>query len=543
VHHGQEGQWGLWATGRGLRIWPPHREGGDHPLEVAVESKPLIDLGEFSFHVPLRYEMTQHLRIREVQLKKLLIEVPPRSERDKHAGLESALDSPVGQATPPGAAPASGQPGALANITVDRVICDDANLTLETDKPNKIPLTFEIAHLKLMHLSVGKPMQFEAELTNPRPQGVIQASGNFGPWVGTDPGESPVNGKYNFEHADLSTFNGIAGMLASSGTYTGTLRQMLVDGESDVPDFRLTGFGNPVPLHARFHARVDGTDGDTWLEPVDATLGKSHFTTRGKVVRVVRPAGPSQGVNSDLKTDRRTPGKPSAGKSAIAEPVSALPQIDPARSGHLIDLRVSVDQGYLEDFMRLVSHSPTPLLTGDVSSTATLLIPPGDEPVHLRMKLDGDFKLTEAHFTSPKIQDRIEELSLRGQGHPDAMKHTDPNSIPSQMSGNFHLSRGVIALPDLTYTVAGANINLNGTYSLEGKLKFEGTARMQATVSQMVGGWKGFLLKPADRFFRKDGAGTLVPIHVRGTRDAPDFGVDLGRMKQTSPERPGEKQQ
>src|SRR6266700_6661941 len=115
VHEGQEGEWGLWATGRGLRIWPPHREGGDRPLETAVESKPLIDLGEFSFHVPLRYEMTQHLHISEVRLKKLVIEVPPRSERDKQTGLESAIESQSG--------PAPGQPGSLANVTVGRVIC------------------------------------------------------------------------------------------------------------------------------------------------------------------------------------------------------------------------------------------------------------------------------------------------------------------------------------------------------------------------------------------------------------------------------------
>jgi len=34
---------------------------------------------------------------------------------------------------------------------------------------------------------------------------------------------------------------------------------------------------------------------------------------------------------------------------------------------------------------------------------------------------------------------------------------------------------------------------------------------MEATVSKMVGGWKGLLLKPADRFFKKNGAGTEVP--------------------------------
>jgi hypothetical protein len=61
---------------------------------------------------------------------------------------------------------------------------------------------------------------------------------------------------------------------------------------------------------------------------------------------------------------------------------------------------------------------------------------------------------------------------------------------------------------------------------------------MEATVSQIVGGWKGFLLKPVDRFFKKGGAGTQVPIHVWGTRDNPQFGIDLDRMKNSKPQRP-----
>jgi hypothetical protein len=109
------------------------------------------------------------------------------------------------------------------------------------------------------------------------------------------------------------------------------------------------------------------------------------------------------------------------------------------------------------------------------------------------------------------------------------------------MHAHFSLASAVVTLPDLDYSVPGAHILLKGTYGLEsGALSFAGTARMDATVSQMVGGWKGLLLKPADRFFRKDGAGTLVPIHVAGTREAPKFGVDLPALKgaATHPQRP-----
>ena len=94
------------------------------------------------------------------------------------------------------------------------------------------------------------------------------------------------------------------------------------------------------------------------------------------------------------------------------------------------------------------------------------------------------------------------------------------------------MAGGVIALPSLTYTVPGATIQLKGSYGVKGgALDFTGTAKTDATVSEMVGGWKGLLLSPLDRHFEKDGAGTELPIHIGGTREHPEFGVDFGRIK------------
>jgi hypothetical protein len=39
------------------------------------------------------------------------------------------------------------------------------------------------------------------------------------------------------------------------------------------------------------------------------------------------------------------------------------------------------------------------------------------------------------------------------------------------------------------------------------------------------------LLTPADRHFKKEGAGTEVPIHIEGTREQPKFAIGLNRMK------------
>jgi hypothetical protein len=105
------------------------------------------------------------------------------------------------------------------------------------------------------------------------------------------------------------------------------------------------------------------------------------------------------------------------------------------------------------------------------------------------------------------------------------------------------MAGGVVTLPALTYIVPGAAIQLKGTYGIEGgALHFDGSAKMDASVSKMVGGWKGLLLTPADRFFKKEGAGTELPIHIEGTRDEPKFTIDFGHMKASFPPRPAEKQ-
>lgn len=496
VREGQEAMWGIWAEGRGLRIWPPQVKRGNMALETAINSVPLIELDEFSFHVPLKYRETQALRIPEIRLSGLKIVVPPKPERDNKTGIGAAVGRPAN----------ADEAGILHGMVVERVVCQHAELELETADPTKLPLTFEIEKITLKHLSAAKPMEFEAVLTNAKPKGLIRSDGSFGPWEVDDPGATAVKGNYRFERANLGEFNGIAGTLTSNGTYDGSLRNLAVAGDANLPDFKLTQFGTPMVLDTHFKARVNGTDGDTYLDEVDAQLGQAKFQLKGKVVRV--------------RTD------------AKGRELPASLQTGPERTaiGHLVEMRVDVPTTRVEDFLKLVSKSGTPLMTGDVAVRAALRIPPGPQPVPQRMTLQGQFTLAEARFTNEKVQERVEDLSLRGQGKPGDVKGTDPNSVAAKMQGNFQMANGTIALPDLKYTLPGVEVGLKGTYALNGALHFDGTARMQATVSQMMGGWKGWLLKPVDRLFEKSGAGTQVPITVRGTRQNPQFSVDLGKL-------------
>jgi hypothetical protein len=52
---------------------------------------------------------------------------------------------------------------------------------------------------------------------------------------------------------------------------------------------------------------------------------------------------------------------------------------------------------------------------------------------------------------------------------------------------------------------------------------------MDAKLSQTTTGAKSVLLKLVDPFFSKDGAGTLLPIKIQGSRENPSFGLELHR--------------
>jgi hypothetical protein len=478
---------GLWAEGEGLRIWPAAT------ANTASSSAPLIRLRKFRFHAPLHYEPGKPIYISLVELKGLEVDVPPKMHLGHIGG--TAGDSEAGGV-------------GLVQFKVGTIQCTDARLTMETGNPDKPPLVFVIAHLKLTGVGEGRgPMGFDAELTNPRPEGTIFTHGRFGPWAVDDPGETPIAASYRFEHANLASFKGIAGILNSTGNFQGTLRDLEVDGDTDTPDFRLNTGGDAMHLRTHFHALVDGTNGDTRLKSVDATLGKSHLTAQGEILRVAAVSAQN--------------GEP-------AHP-----------GGHDVVLTVNVDRGFIEDFLRLATRGE-PLLTGTLTMRAHLDVPPGKESVADRLQLKGNFLLADAEFTSASVQNGIEELSMRGQGKPQDAKSPAAPDVRSSMQSDFEMANGVISLPSLRYTVPGAEIDLAGTYGLNGgTLSFKGTAKMQATVSQMVGGWKGLLLTPLDRFFKKDGAGTALPVVIGGTRKDPQFTVDFGKLKKTVPQRPG----
>lgn len=451
---------GFEVTGGGLKLYPKQ-------LQIP---QPLISADKFTFRTTWRDLLRTPMHIGTVHVSGLRIYLPPKEQRSSISPSGKSKHTKI-------------------DIVVDRLEIDRASLILGTNKPGKIPLDFEIGSLLLKSVGAGQPMHFHATLINPKPIGNIDSSGSFGPFDAHNPGNSPVSGTYSFSHADLGPLKGIAGILSSTGQYHGVLNSITVDGVTDTPDFSLDTAVHPMPLHTKFHAIVDGTNGDTHLEPVDAMLLHSHILASGDVVNV--------------------PGQ-----------------------GHTINLDVTVDPGRIEDMLTLAVKTLPPIMTGALTVHTKLFIPPGKQSVTSKMRMQGNFEITGVHFTSADVQQKIDELSLRGQGHPqEAENETKQNvkaNIASSMQGNFNLENDKITITGLRYNVPGAHIAMNGVYTLDGnQVDFHGTARLDAKVSQMVTGWKSLLLKAADPFFSKDGAGTEVPIAITGTRSDLHFGLDF----------------
>jgi hypothetical protein len=354
-----------------------------------------------------------------------------------------------------------------------------------TLKANKDPLDFEMSRIVMRDVGPNAPWNYDATLVNAIPKGDIRATGTFGPWNNDSPGDSAVTGHYTFDHADLNTIKGIGGMLSSVGDFTGQLNNITVDGTTETPDFSLDTANHQMQLHTKFHAIVDGTNGDTYLQPVQARLGETDFACSGAVINV-------------------------KGK------------------GHIIDLDVNVPNGRIQDFLQLGVKTTPVVMTGRLEMKTKLHIPPGKESITRKIGLKGGFTLRQIHFTNPDTQDKVDMLSLRAQGDPKDAK-PGAEDVQSQMVGQFVLGGGKLSFSKLDYTLPGATVALTGEYSLDGdQFEFEGKMRTDAKVSQMVASkWKSMMLKPVDPFFKKNGAGAEIPVKISGTKSAPKFGLDL----------------
>jgi len=493
--------WQVRVEGRGLVL---------HHARETPDVPPLISIDRFTISAPVLAVLSSPIRIDAVEIERLSIFIPKRRDADEREGeggegptsKESDESAPAqgdaaGSRSPdasdqaeeteaPGASADEPAPRGPSPVVIGRVVVTDASLALQSSKPDRPPKSFLIHNVTLTDAAFDRPVPFEAHLTNPTPEGVIRTTGRFGPWEPGEPALTPVEGEYRFEQADLGTIKGIGGTLDSTGAFKGPLERIAVEGTTRTPDFSLDIGGAALPLETTFLALVDGSNGDTLLEDVRAVLGTTPLSAKGGIVHT------------------------------------------PGRQGRTVSLKVGIANGRLEDVLRLAIDEPRPPMTGALTLDTTLELPPGEPRVADRLALDGSFIVDDLRFTSRGIQDKIDEFSRRGRGQP---KDDEIENVASAMRGRFRLRNGRLTLSGVRFAVRGGLVQMDGTYVLRGgTLDFRGTVRLDARASQTMTGWKSWVLKPFDPLLAKDGAGTVLPITVKGTAKQPKFGVDVKKI-------------
>jgi hypothetical protein len=454
----------LHAVGTKLAIH--HKGRRDVPPLIAVET--------FTVDADLLGLWRKH--VAHVRLDGLEISIPPDDDGPESEDAKKESPLPTGTA---------GHFYRGRQVVIDELEAPESAVIIIPRDKEKSPKTWYLHQLRVRQVSAITTMPFEALLTNGVPPGQIKTEGTFGPWHRDDPGHTPVEGQFTFENADLSVFKGISGILSAKGTYAGSLDTIDVNGETDTPDFMVNISGHQVPLKTKYHAIVDGTNGDTKLERIDASFLNTSFVASGGVYDV-------KGVK-----------------------------------GRVVTLDVTMDQARIEDVMRLAVKKSTPM-TGALKLGTKFVLPPGDRDVIDKLQLNGHFAIDGGRFSDAGVQSKINEMSQRARG----VKVADApaQKVTSDFSGRFVLGNGVLNLDKLTFNIPGAIVELDGQYALEREtLAFLGHLFMDAKVSQMTSGWKSVLLKAVDPIFRKNGR-TVIPLKISGTKDQPSFGLDVKRV-------------
>jgi len=449
----------LHAEGDGLVI--RHKGRRDVP--------PLITVQHFWADASVVSLYRRHLST--VKLQGLDIEIPPDHKRDRREGVATSGD--VGRE-------------AVRVFVIDELRSVDGKLTILPSDAGKDPRVWGIHRLRMKTVSFDRAMPFDATLTNAVPPGDIDVSGSFGPWHDSEPGDTPIDGRFTFARADLSVFKGISGILSARGTFGGSLDEIDVRGQTETPEFTVVEAGHPIALHTRYHAIVDGTNGNTRLQEVDAAFNNTEIIAKGSV--------------------EKTPGQ----------------------HGRTVSLDVTLDKARLEDVLLLAVDAAKPPMTGALKLHTLMVIPPDDVDVVQKLELRGRFTIDDTRFTSSEVQNKIDELSRRSSGRPEAASMT---RVPSNFAGTFTLARGTLTIPGVAFNTPGSIIRLSGKYRLKPEtLDFAGTLLMDAKVSQTTTGWKSLLLKIVDPLFKRPGGGSAIPIRISGRRSDPSIGLDKSRI-------------
>jgi hypothetical protein len=376
-----------------------------------------------------------------------------------------------------------------SDIVVGELVAKNAVIEFSRKAASEPRVQFLARRLSLKNFGRRTKITFYADVHTPEPPGEAEVNGTLGPFKENQNPEAPISGSYKFSSADLGKFEGIAGVLSSSGKFDGKLNHLEVEGQTDTPDFEVRESNHRVHVTTNFKALVNGVDGDVELHGVDAHFFKSAVLTRG-----------------EIKGSDKEPGKTAS-------------------------LDMFVRESRIQDLMMLFVKAPHSPLTGKVSLHAHAVLPPGKEAFLKKLRMEGDFGIDAAHFTNPSTQEGIGVLSESARGKPpdddDKNKAAeDGENLLSDLKGHVILRNGLATFTSLSFGVPGAHAEMHGTYDLiSEKVNLAGVLQMQAKLSDATTGVKSFLVKALSPFLKNNHHREPLPVTITGTYDHPSYHV------------------
>ena len=421
------------------------------------EGPPLITIQKLLVQGSLTGLFTSPKRLAEVKVVGMRVTIPPNKEND-HGKSGMALDT--------GDKP----------LEIAKVVADGALLEFLPSEPGKKPYTLRIDGLIVRNVGKGKPMDYSAIVTNSKPPGLIRAQGKFGPWNSDNPGVTPVSGDFTYGDVKLGVFKGISGTLQAKGKFKGPLSRIETEGTTETENFHVENSGSSVRLKVGFKAIVNGTNGDTYLEPADAHFLRTSLTATG-------------GVEGKHGEDGKT-----------------------------TSLSLSVPNGRIEDILRLFVSEKTSPLSGAVSVHGKFVWPPGPARFVEKIRMDLDFGIDHSRFHSDSTQDAINAISKSAQGESKKEQDEDPRTMLSNLRGHVAFRNGIATFSGVSFTVPGASAALRGTYNLlSQRVDLHGVLRTQGKLSDTTSGFKALILKVITPFFKKKHDIKVVPFKITGT--------------------------
>ena len=388
---------------------------------------------------------------------------------------------------PPGSAAnkADFPPGSSSDFTgPDTVVeqLDLENATLDLQRTGGGLYSFPIRRLLISNLHQGETISYVVDMQNAEPKGRIQAHGTFGPLLANKLSTTPLDGDFTFTKVDLSAIQGLKGTLSATGHFQGQLAEVEGSGQYSTPNFSVAG-GHRTLVEGMMSCAVNGLNGDVVLHSVEVRTGRSRIHAEGSV------SGSPRSTSVDL----------------------------------------SVEEGRVEDLLRPFMTGQSPV-TGPVQLHGHADLAPADPGASFfdRLTLNGAFKVPGERFTNTATERDLTAFSHRAQGIKTKEDPVEEPAVLSNIEATTSVRNGIAHMSPLMFQLPGAAVRLKGAFNLQNQqVHMAGDLRMNSDVSHVTSGFKALLLKPLAPFFKKNGAGAVVPIAISGTAENPKIGQNI----------------